>query len=155
MFNYWDQILFSWRSRFVSTLTKTVLIMYMQYLIIYDYMCMYFINIGVPGTISGIDIDTSFFTGNYSPKASVQAACLNTGKWYYTDMSLLWEKYTRMFVLRLPLVPEMLYFPTPQAERISLIYFQGQRSKVKVIVGKYWNNLVNVLTVINPFNQIF
>ncbi|KAK3094641.1 hypothetical protein FSP39_004317 [Pinctada imbricata] len=35
------------------------------------------IQLGVPGTISGIDIDTSFFTGNYTPKASVQAACLN------------------------------------------------------------------------------
>ncbi|XP_063434625.1 allantoicase-like [Mytilus trossulus] len=34
------------------------------------------IQLGVPGVIVGVDIDTSFFTGNYTPKASIQAACL-------------------------------------------------------------------------------
>ena len=34
---------------------------------------------------------------------------------HYTDISLLWGKYTRMFVPRFPGIPEMLYFPTPQA----------------------------------------
>ncbi|XP_014000390.1 allantoicase isoform X1 [Salmo salar] len=35
------------------------------------------IQLGVPGIIHGLDVDTSFFTGNYSPFASVQAACLD------------------------------------------------------------------------------
>lgn len=38
------------------------------------------IRLGIPGVIKGLDIDTSFFTGNYPPKVSVQAACLDTGK---------------------------------------------------------------------------
>uniref|UniRef100_A0AAY4B815 Allantoate amidinohydrolase n=1 Tax=Denticeps clupeoides TaxID=299321 RepID=A0AAY4B815_9TELE len=35
------------------------------------------IQLGVPGTIHGFDVDTSFFTGNYAPAASIQAACLD------------------------------------------------------------------------------
>ena len=31
------------------------------------------IKLGLPGKISGIELDTSFFTGNYAPRASVQA----------------------------------------------------------------------------------
>ncbi|XP_045188787.2 allantoicase-like [Mercenaria mercenaria] len=34
------------------------------------------IQLGVPGVISGIDVDTSYFTGNYAPRSSVQAANL-------------------------------------------------------------------------------
>lgn len=40
--------------------------------------CMYYT--GVPGIISGIDVDTSYFTGNYSPQVSIQAAVLSKGK---------------------------------------------------------------------------
>ena len=29
--------------------------------------------------ICGVDIDTSFFTGNYAPKVSLQSACLEGG----------------------------------------------------------------------------
>ncbi|KAL5016030.1 hypothetical protein ScPMuIL_005619 [Solemya velum] len=36
------------------------------------------IQLGIPGIIYGIDVDTSFFTGNYVPKVSVQAARLKT-----------------------------------------------------------------------------
>ncbi|WP_434362391.1 allantoicase [Parasalinivibrio latis] len=36
----------------------------------YDY-CV--VRLGLPGLISGLDIDTSFFTGNYPPSASVDA----------------------------------------------------------------------------------
>ncbi|XP_052704619.1 allantoicase-like isoform X1 [Crassostrea angulata] len=35
------------------------------------------IELGVPGVISGIDVDTSYFTGNYSPQVSIQAAVLS------------------------------------------------------------------------------
>ncbi|XP_078255343.1 allantoicase [Rhinoraja longicauda] len=34
------------------------------------------IQLGVPGVIHGIDVDTSYFTGNYAPRTSIQAACL-------------------------------------------------------------------------------
>ena len=33
------------------------------------------IRLGVPGVIRGFDIDTSFFTGNYPPQASIEACC--------------------------------------------------------------------------------
>ncbi|KAM7368423.1 hypothetical protein PAMP_014645 [Pampus punctatissimus] len=35
------------------------------------------IQLGVPGLIYGFDVDTSFFTGNYSPHVSIQAGCLD------------------------------------------------------------------------------
>ncbi|XP_056301582.1 allantoicase [Danio aesculapii] len=35
------------------------------------------VQLGVPGIIHGFDVDTSFFTGNYAPFASIQAACLD------------------------------------------------------------------------------
>lgn len=38
------------------------------------------IKFGIPGIIKGLDIDTSYFTGNYPPRVSVQAACLPEGK---------------------------------------------------------------------------
>ena len=34
------------------------------------------IKLGLPGTIFGIQLDTSFFTGNFAPRASIQAARL-------------------------------------------------------------------------------
>ena len=33
---------------------------------------------GVPGVIHGIDVDTSYFTGNHAPRCSIQAVCLET-----------------------------------------------------------------------------
>uniref|UniRef100_A0A8C5GYJ2 Allantoate amidinohydrolase n=1 Tax=Gouania willdenowi TaxID=441366 RepID=A0A8C5GYJ2_GOUWI len=36
------------------------------------------INLGVPGVIFGVDVDTSFFTGNHAPHFSLQGACLST-----------------------------------------------------------------------------
>ncbi|MEL7185668.1 MAG: allantoicase [Pseudomonadota bacterium] len=35
------------------------------------------IRLGVPGVIHGFDIDTSFFTGNYPPEASIEACVSN------------------------------------------------------------------------------
>ncbi|XP_040025361.1 allantoicase isoform X1 [Gasterosteus aculeatus] len=35
------------------------------------------VELGVPGQIQGLDVDTSFFTGNHSPGVSVQASCLD------------------------------------------------------------------------------
>ncbi|XP_053565691.1 probable inactive allantoicase [Bombina bombina] len=34
------------------------------------------IQLGVPGIIYGLEADTRFFTGNYAPRISIQAACL-------------------------------------------------------------------------------
>lgn len=36
------------------------------------------IKLGVPGVIEGIDVDTSFFTGNFVPRISLQAAVLSS-----------------------------------------------------------------------------
>lgn len=35
------------------------------------------IQLGVPGIIYGVDVDTSYFTGDYAPRCSVQAVCLD------------------------------------------------------------------------------
>ncbi|XP_068084773.1 allantoicase-like [Anabrus simplex] len=35
------------------------------------------LKLGVPGVVRGIVIDTAFFTGNYAPRFSLQAACLS------------------------------------------------------------------------------
>ncbi|MBN3310305.1 ALLC Allantoicase, partial [Amia calva] len=35
------------------------------------------VQLGVPGIVQGFDIDTSYFTGNYAPSVSIQAASLN------------------------------------------------------------------------------
>ncbi|XP_023808468.1 probable allantoicase isoform X2 [Oryzias latipes] len=35
------------------------------------------IQLGVPGSIYGFDVDTSFFTGNHSPHISIQGGCLD------------------------------------------------------------------------------
>ncbi|MFF7707822.1 allantoicase [Pseudomonas sp. NPDC007930] len=37
------------------------------------------IRLGVPGTLKGVDIDTSFFTGNYPPSASLEACFVAEG----------------------------------------------------------------------------
>ncbi|XP_071793743.1 allantoicase-like [Asterias amurensis] len=34
------------------------------------------IQLGISGLIHGVDVDTSYFTGNYAPRISIQAACL-------------------------------------------------------------------------------
>ena len=36
---------------------------------------------GVPGIIHGIDVDTSYFTGNYAPRCSIQAACVEKSEY--------------------------------------------------------------------------
>ncbi len=36
------------------------------------------VRLGVAGVINGIVVDTAFFTGNYPPEASIDAACLDT-----------------------------------------------------------------------------
>ncbi|XP_068454812.1 allantoicase [Clinocottus analis] len=35
------------------------------------------VQLGVPGLVLGLDVDTSFFTGNHSPCVSIQAGCLD------------------------------------------------------------------------------
>ncbi|KAM9704156.1 allantoicase isoform 2-T2 [Menidia menidia] len=35
------------------------------------------VQLGVPGLVLGLDVDTSFFTGNHSPHISIQAGCLD------------------------------------------------------------------------------
>ncbi|RKO87767.1 Allantoicase domain-containing protein [Blyttiomyces helicus] len=34
------------------------------------------IKLGFSGIVKGVDLDTAFFTGNYTPRVSIQAACL-------------------------------------------------------------------------------
>lgn len=39
------------------------------------------IRLGVHGIIRGFDVDTSYFTGDYAPRVSIQAANLEEGAW--------------------------------------------------------------------------
>lgn len=34
------------------------------------------VKLGTPGVVRGVDLDTAFFTGNFAPRVSIQAACL-------------------------------------------------------------------------------
>lgn len=43
------------------------------------------VQLGVPGLIYGVDVDTSFFTGNHSPHVSIQAGCLEDTPTFITD----------------------------------------------------------------------
>ena len=43
---------------------------------------------GVPGIIHGVDVDTSYFTGNFAPRFSMQAACLDSCKYNYSNAPL-------------------------------------------------------------------
>ncbi|XP_071477967.1 allantoicase-like [Diadema antillarum] len=36
------------------------------------------IKLGIPGVIHGFDVNTRFFTGNFTPRMSIQAACLES-----------------------------------------------------------------------------
>lgn len=36
------------------------------------------IQLGVPARICGVDVDTSFFTGNHPPRVSIQGTCLGS-----------------------------------------------------------------------------
>ena len=38
------------------------------------------IKLGIPGIIKGLDIDNAYFTGNFPPKVSLQASCLEEGR---------------------------------------------------------------------------
>ncbi|KAG5462900.1 MAG: Allantoicase repeat-domain-containing protein, partial [Olpidium bornovanus] len=40
------------------------------------------LELGLSGTIEGIEVDTAYFTGNNAPRVSVQAACLEPGECY-------------------------------------------------------------------------
>ena len=52
------------------------LFMCSKFLIFFNVCLLYFV--GVPGMIVGVDVDTSFFTGNYTPQVSIQAACIES-----------------------------------------------------------------------------
>lgn len=54
------------------------------------------IKLGLPGFIKGIDIDTSHFTGNYPPAASIEAANCDTEP----DASTRWVRLTAPVSLR-------------------------------------------------------
>ncbi|KAL0967642.1 hypothetical protein UPYG_G00254840 [Umbra pygmaea] len=71
------------------------------------------IQLGVPGIIYGLDVDTSFFTGNYSPCASVQAACLD------------W-------------VPAL----TLEGDRTGMAASESQFREVAMLQSKWWEELV-------------
>lgn len=36
------------------------------------------IKLGIPGVIRGVEVDTAFFTGNFTPRISIQAAMLTS-----------------------------------------------------------------------------
>jgi allantoicase len=51
------------------------------------------VQLGIAGTVRGIEVDTSFFSGNYAPRVSVQAAFLPDGvQGPYRDILLNWPQ---------------------------------------------------------------
>lgn len=55
------------------------------------------IRLGVTGKIKGIDVDTSFFTGNFPPSASLEACFFKSGD---PDHSTLWTEIFPAMELR-------------------------------------------------------
>ena len=70
----------------------------MRLLNCYFHGCIYS---GVPGIIHGIDVDTSYFTGNYAPRCSMQAACVEKSEFslrkHIHEMSRVMGKPTMWF----------------------------------------------------------
>lgn len=75
------------------------------------------VQLGVPGIIHGFDVDTSFFTGNYAPYASIQAACL--GRY-------LWPQPLRTKSIRLP--PLYLIYVTYKSDQMPSFTLEGDRT---------------------------
>ncbi|XP_030577794.1 allantoicase isoform X2 [Archocentrus centrarchus] len=73
------------------------------------------IQLGVPGLIYGLDVDTSFFTGNHSPYVSIQASCLDQ-------------------------VPPF----TPEGDRTGMAASDGQMAAVAKLGSEAWPELVSV-----------
>lgn len=66
------------------------------------------IRLGVGGILRGVDIDTNWFTGNYSPEASFEAAYIPgdpSGKTILSDSSIQWTELVPRSKLR-PGVPD-------------------------------------------------
>jgi len=51
------------------------------------------IQLGIQGIIRGIDVDISYFSGNYAPRMSIQAANLSEGMWepLTSERTMGWE----------------------------------------------------------------
>ncbi|KAJ8356158.1 hypothetical protein SKAU_G00189520 [Synaphobranchus kaupii] len=75
------------------------------------------IQLGVPGVVHGIDVDTSFFTGNYAPSVSIQAACLRADE-----------------------VPSLEH----EGDRIGKAASEGEFEAVAKLHSETWENLVPV-----------
>uniref|UniRef100_A0A4W3HGJ9 Allantoate amidinohydrolase n=1 Tax=Callorhinchus milii TaxID=7868 RepID=A0A4W3HGJ9_CALMI len=66
------------------------------------------IQLGVPGVIHGFDVDTSYFTGNYAPRISIQAACLDPGEGDKTGTAALEEEFKAINKLKSNLWTELV-----------------------------------------------
>ncbi|XP_066533758.1 allantoicase isoform X2 [Hoplias malabaricus] len=75
------------------------------------------VQLGVPGVIHGFDVDTSYFTGNYAPSISIQAACLD-------DLSF----------------PSL----TPDGDRTGMAATESQFEAVSQLHSENWDELVRV-----------
>ncbi|XP_025071995.1 probable allantoicase [Alligator sinensis] len=73
------------------------------------------IQLGVPGTIHGFEVNTSFFAGNCAPRISVQAACLKR-----VEIPELW----------------------PRGDRIGTAASDEEFEAVKKMKSEEWNFLV-------------
>ena len=62
--------------RYTKLIEGVYLFMCSGFLVVFNVYLLYFV--GVPGMIVGVDVDTSFFTGNYTPQVSIQAACIES-----------------------------------------------------------------------------
>ncbi len=68
------------------------------------------VRLGVPGVIAGFDIDTSHFTGNYPPAASIDG-CISSDEIPPADAG--WDE----LVARLPLTGDSHHYPAVAGER--------------------------------------
>lgn len=57
------------------------------------------IQLGTPGTLRGVDLDTAFFTGNFAPRVSIQAAYLTPEGTNSVDRKFTKDKCTLIYYL--------------------------------------------------------
>lgn len=76
------------------------------------------IKLGIPGVIKGLDIDTAYFTGNFPPQASIQAACLEKGENIICTFNITGNFYD----IKFPLSPFQYFLFLFPIARLTLFY---------------------------------
>lgn len=74
------------------------------------------IKLAFPGRVVGVDVDTSFFTGNHSPRMSIQAICLED-----EPVSTSWFSAPPTYL------PHVMLYNVHDDHQVAFSTFRGRR----------------------------